>query len=240
MAISTQQVRETLAELGRLRFATDGLDSAMHQVVEKTHALFGVDGAGLMLVDSEQVLRNVAVSDPAVSWLEDLQIRYQQGPCLDAYEHKELVKAADLRAEERWPAFVPAALEAGLRAVLATPLPYNQQAVGVVVVFSTAVRDWSPEGELALIAFTDLAALLIASTMQGQQRCELASQLQQALDSRAVIEQAKGVLVAQEAITLQEAYERMRAHARSQRRKLSEVAAEVVASARPGRARSGR
>jgi len=234
VAISTREVWEALAELGQLRFGMNGLDGAMQQIVDKTHALFGVDGAGLMLVDSELALRNVAVSDPRLSHLEDLQVRHHEGPCLDAYEHKHLVEAADLAEEQRWPAFVPAAIDAGMRAVLATPLPYNLQAVGVVVVFSTAVRHWTPEGELALIAFTDLAALLIASTMQGEQRSELASQLQRALDSRVVIEQAKGVLVAQEKVAPQEAYEHMRAQARSQRRKLSEVAAEVVASARGG------
>jgi hypothetical protein len=113
----------------------------------------------------------------------------------------------------------------------ATPLPYNQDAVGVVAVLSEQRRPWSAEGELALLAFTDLAALLIASMMQGEQQSELAAQLQGALNSRQVIEQAKGVLVGQRGMSARAAYEQLRAQARSERRKLAAVCAEVVANA---------
>ena len=127
--------------------------------------------------------------------LEDLQIRHQEGPCVDAFDAKELVGVEDLESDGRWPASRDAAVARRVRAVLASPLPYNQDAVGVVAVLSEQRRPWSPEGELALLAFTDLAALLIASMMQGQEQSELAVRLQAALTSRQVIEQAKGVLV---------------------------------------------
>ena len=120
-------------------------------------------------------------------------------------------------------------------AVLASPLPYNQDAVGVVAVLSEDRRPWSPEGELALLAFTDLAALLIASMMQGEQQSELAAQLQGALNSRAVIEQAKGVLIGQQGLSAQAAYVQLRAQARAERRKLVAVSAEVVRRAGGGR-----
>jgi AmiR/NasT family two-component response regulator len=100
------------------------------------------------------------------------------------------------------------------------------------VVFSAKVYPWSPEGELALVAFTDLAALTIANTMQSEERGELASQLQRALDARVVIEQAKGALVAQEGLSEREAFERLRRQARSQRRRVVEVAAEILAAIR--------
>ena len=119
--------------------------------------------------------------------------------------------------------------------MLASPLPYNQDAVGVVAVLSEQRRPWSPEGELALLAFTDLAALLIASMMQGEQQCGLAAQLQGALDSRQVIEQAKGVLMGRHGIAPRAAYERLRARARAERRKLGVVCAEVVDSSAAGR-----
>jgi hypothetical protein len=112
-----------------------------------------------------------------------------------------------------------------------SPLPYNQDAVGVVTVLSEQAHPWSAECELALLAFTDLAALLIASMMQGQHQSELAAQLQTALDSRAVIEQAKGVLIGQQGMSARAAYEQLRAQARSQRRKLAAVSAEVVRDA---------
>jgi AmiR/NasT family two-component response regulator len=99
-------------------------------------------------------------------------------------------------------------------------------------VFSTKVHPWSPEGELALIAFTDLAALTIANTMQGEQRGELAEQLQRALDARVVIEQAKGALVARDGVSAGEAFERMRRQARAERRRVVEIAREIMITAR--------
>ncbi len=230
MPMSAQEVRQALHELGDLRYAAGNLDDALRRIVSATHELFNVDGAGLMLIDPDQLLRNVADSDRRVDHLEELQIEHGEGPCIDAFDEKELVHAADLTAEARWPKFSPAAVERGLRAVLASPIPYNQTAIGVVVVFSAKVRPWSPEGELALVAFTDLAALTIANTMQSEQRGELAQQLQRALDARVLIEQAKGALVARDGITAKEAFEQMRRRARAERRRVAEVAEEVMAS----------
>src|ERR687889_740271 len=230
MPMSAREVREALHELGDLRYAAGNLDEALRRIVSATHELFNVDGAGLMLIDPDQLLRNVADSDERIDHLEELQIKHGEGPCIDAFDDKELVHAADLTAEKRWPSFSPAAVERGLRAVLASPIPYNQTAIGVVVVFSTEVHPWSPEGELALVAFTDLAALTIANTMQSEERGELAAQLQRALDARVVIEQAKGALVAQEGVSEREAFERLRRQARAERRRVVEVATEVMAA----------
>ncbi len=231
MAVTMQDVSSAMAELGRLRFGEMKVEDAMHEIVRSTHAIFDVDGAGLMLADADHHLRNVAVSDDRLAHLEELQIRHREGPCIAAFEDKELVGAEDLTREARWPLFRAAAVERGVRAVLASPLPYNQDAVGVVAVLSEDQHPWSAEAELALLAFTDLAALLIASMMQGQEQSELAAQLQSALNSRAVIEQAKGVLIGRDGLSAREAYEKLRAQARSERRKLAAVSADVVRDA---------
>ncbi len=231
MDVSLHDVHQALVELGKLRFGEMGVEDAIREVVQTTHTMFAVDGAGLMLADTDQHLRKVAASDDRFAHLEELQIQHQEGPCIDAFEGKELVGVEDLVQDGRWPAFRPAAVRRNVRAVLASPLPYNQEAVGVVAVLSEESRPWSPEGELALLAFTDLAALLIASMMQGEQQSELAVQLQGALNSRQIIEQAKGVLIGRQGISARDAYEQLRSQARSERRKLAEVCAEVVAKA---------
>jgi anti-anti-sigma factor len=231
MAVTPQDVRHALNELGRLRFGEMRVEEAMHQVVQTTHAIFSVDGAGLMLADDEHHLRNAAVSDERVRHLEDLQIEHSEGPCITAFDEKVMVGAPDLAADQRWPAFSRAAVGRGVRAVLASPIPYNQDAIGVVAVLSEQEHPWSAEAELALLAFTDLAALLIASMMMSEQQTELAQQLQGALNSRAVIEQAKGVLIGQQGLSAQAAYEQIRARARAERRKVSAVAAELVRGA---------
>ena len=231
MSVDIQDVRAALGELGRFRFGEMRVEDAMHEIVHTTHAMFDVDGAGLMLTDSEQQLRSVAASDERLAHLEELQIEHSEGPCIAAYEDKQLVGVEDLATDPRWPKFSDAAVSRRVRAVLASPLPYNQGAVGVVAVVSERSRPWSAEGELALLAFTDLAALLIASMMQNQQHSELATQLQGALDSRQIIEQAKGVLVGRHGITPRAAFEQLRAQARAERRKVGVVCAEVVQSA---------
>jgi GAF domain-containing protein len=231
MDVALHDVHQALVELGRLRFGEVGVEDAIREIVHATHAMFDVDGAGLMLADAEHHLRSVAASDDRFAHLEELQIHHQEGPCIDAFDIKELVSAEDLADDRRWPKFSDAAVARKVRAVLASPLPYNQDAVGVVAVLSEQRRPWSAEGELALLAFTDLAALLIASMMQGEQHSEMAVQLQGALNSRQVIEQAKGVLIGQQAIPARAAYEQLRSRARDERRKLSVVCAEVVAEA---------
>ena len=231
MDVSLHDVHQALVELGKLRFGEMGVEDAIREIVHTTHAMFDVDGAGLMLADAEQHLRSVAASDDRFAHLEELQIHHQEGPCIDAFDVKELVSAEDLADDRRWPKFSDAAVARKVRAVLASPLPYNQDAVGVVAVLSEQRRPWSAEGELALLAFTDLAALLIASMMQGEQQSEMAVQLQGALNSRQVIEQAKGVLIGQQGIPARAAYEQLRSRARDERRKLGAVCAEVVAEA---------
>ena len=228
MTVSLHDVHQALTELGRLRFGTMSVEDAMREIVQTTHTVFSVDGAGLMLTDVEQRLRGVAASDQRFAHLEDLQIEHGEGPCIEAFDTKQLVGTQDLEAEERWPGFSRSAVARDVRAVLASPLPYNQDAVGVVAVLSEQRRPWSAEGELGLLAFTDLAALLIASMMAGEQNSQLAQQLQGALDSRQVIEQAKGVLMGTKGISARAAYEQLRAQARAERRKLPAVCAEIV------------
>ena len=229
MHISAKDIRSVLRQLSDLRYATDDLNQAFRRIVDATHKLFAVDGAGLMLVDPEQLLRNAAVSDQRVDELENLQAEYGEGPCVDAFADKQQCLAEDLASEQRWPRFTPAALNRGLAAVLASPIPYNRQAVGVVVVFSGRPRPWSPESELALIALTDVAAMALANAMQSEERGQLAQQLQHALDARTVIEQAKGALAARDLVSPREAFERLRRRARNQRRRVADVAAEVLA-----------
>ena len=231
MSVSMQDVRQALNELGRLRFGEMRVEDGMHQVVQTTHAIFAVDGASLMLANAEHHLLNAAVSDARMKHLEELQIRHQEGPCISAFEDKQLVSAEDLAQEIRWPAFSPHAVARGVGAVLASPIPYNQDAVGVVAVMSEQRHPWSAEAELALLAFTDLAALLIATMLMGEQQTELAAQLQTALNSRAIIEQAKGVLIERQGLSAHAAYQQLRAQARSERRKLAVVSADLVRSA---------
>jgi GAF domain-containing protein len=184
-----------------------------------------------MLVDRDQALRNLAVSDARAGLLEELQAEHSEGPCLDAFEDKQPVAADDLASDDRWPEFAPAAAGGGLLAVLASPIPYSDHAVGVVAVFAGDPHPWAEAEREAIVAFTELVALLILNAMEATERGKLAGELQLALSSRVVIEQAKGVLVGRHGLTTRQAFDRLRRQARDQRRPLSEVARAVVSAA---------
>ncbi len=231
MTFSAKDLREALKGLEHLRYGTNDLEEAVELIVSTTHDLFSVDGAALMLMDRDLSLRNAAASDRRMDLLESLQVEHGVGPCILAYQEKTLVSSEDLLEDTRFGEFSSAAVEAGLRAVLASPIPYATDAVGVVAVFSGKPQAWTPEGELALMSFTNLAALAIATAMQSEERGQLADQLKRALDARVLIEQAKGVLVARDGVDPRRAFEELRAQARRSRRKLADLAAEVVRDA---------
>jgi GAF domain-containing protein len=231
MTVSADGLRQALDQLADLRTSPVSVEDALDRVVAAADALFGVDGTALMLVDRDQVLRNLAVSDPRAALLEELQATHGEGPCVDAFDDKQPVAADDLGREDRWPAFSPEAARRDLLAVLASPIPYSEQAVGVVAVFAAEPHPWSEGEREAIVAFTELVALLILNAMEATERGRLAAELQVALDSRVVIEQAKGVLVGRHGLTTRQAFERLRRQARDQRRPLSQVARAVVSAA---------
>ncbi len=231
MTMSADGLRQALDQLADLRTSPVSVEEALDRVVASADALFGVDGTALMLVDRDQVLRNLAVSDPRAALLEELQAEHGEGPCIDAFDDKQPSAADDLGREDRWPAFSPEAARRGLLAVLASPIPYSEQAVGVVAVFAGQPHPWTEAEREAIVAFTELVAMLVLNAMEASERGRLAAELQVALDSRVVIEQAKGVLVGRHGLTTRQAFERLRRQARDQRRPLTEVARSVVSAA---------
>ena len=97
-----------------------------------------------MLMDRDLSLRNAAASDPRMDLLESLQVEHGVGPCISAFQEKTLVCSEDLAEDKRFGEFSSAAVEAGLQAVLASPIPYATDAVGVVAVFSGKPHAWTP------------------------------------------------------------------------------------------------
>jgi GAF domain-containing protein len=231
MTVSADGLRQALDQLADLRTSPVTVEEALDRVVASADALFGVDGTALMLVDRDQVLRNLAVSDRRAALLEELQEEHGEGPCVDAFDDKQPVAADDLGREDRWPAFSAGAARRRLLAVLASPIPFSEQAVGVVAVFAAEPHPWTEAEREAIVAFTELVALLVLNAMEASERGRLAAELQVALDSRVVIEQAKGVLVGRHGLTTRQAFERLRRQARDQRRSLTEVARAVVSAA---------
>ena len=228
MPIDPDALAKSVARLEGVDPADTGLDAALELAVAETDDLFGVDGAGLMLVDADGVLRGTAATDGPGGMLESLQEQFGEGPCVDAFLEDGPILAGDLAADPRWPSVGPLAAGHGVRAVLGVPIDLRDGPMGTLNVYASHPRRWD-DGEVAAIqAYTRVIASLLRSAVQAHVSGRAATQLQQALDSRSLIEQAKGVLMERRGLDEQAAFEVLRTQARSTRRRLHDVARETV------------
>jgi hypothetical protein len=191
--------------------------------------LLGADAAGLMLGDQRGALQVVSASEEAAQLVELFQLQADQGPCLDCYATGTQVEADDLAAAaHRWPRFVARAREHGFAAVHALPMRLRGRTIGALNLFHRHAQAM-PAGELAVgQALADVATIAILSDRGTREREQLTEQLQGALHSRVIIEQAKGILSERGHIGLDEAFARLRAHARATQQRLSDVARRVT------------
>jgi GAF domain-containing protein len=191
--------------------------------------LLDADAAGLMLGDQRGSLQVVSASEEAAQLVELFQLQADQGPCLDCYSTGAQVEVGDLAAAQgRWPRFAARAAEHGFAAVHALPMRLRGQTIGALNLFHRHAHAMPP-AELAIgQALADVATIAILSDRNTRQREQLTEQLQAALHSRVIIEQAKGILAERGHIAVDEAFRRLRDHSRRSRRRLSELARAVV------------
>jgi GAF domain-containing protein len=204
----------------------------LDQLVAHCVTLLAADAAGIMLGDARQRLRVVAASSEDAHTMDMLQLQADEGPCLECYEAVAQVRVPDLaHVVHRWPAFTAAAERAGaFRSVHAIPLRLRGQAIGALNLFHTSPGP-VPDADLALAqALADVATIGILSERAIRRGEVLSEQLQTALHSRVVIEQAKGV-VAQRCeleLEMEAAFHQLRSYARGRNLRLAEVARQVV------------
>jgi GAF domain-containing protein len=228
MSIDRDALAMSVARLEGVDPVDTGLDAALQLAVAETDDLFEVDGAGLMLLSADGVLRYVAASDEAGRMLEALQEQFGEGPCVDAFLEDAPVIADDLGADPRWPSVGPLAAGHGVRAVLGVPIDLREGPVGTLNVYAAQPHRWDDSDVAAIQAYTRVIASLLRSAVKAHVSGKAATQLQQALDHRSLIEQAKGVLMERRGLDQQAAFELLRSRARSTRRRLDVVAREVV------------
>ena len=189
--------------------------------------LLGASAAGLVLADEHGRLRVAVTSSEHARLLELYQLQSAEGPCLDCYRHGQAVTVEDLEsAAERWPKFAPTAVAAGYTSVFAVPLRVREEVVGAMNLFGEQGRNdiHLPVAQ----ALTDVAAIALMQGELAHRRQTLAEQLQRALDSRVVIEQAKGLLAGRLHVDMAEAFALLRTFARSNNRRLADVASDLT------------
>lgn len=185
--------------------------------------------AGLLLVNPQGQLHYVASSAESVKLLELFQLQYREGPCLDCFNSGESVVNADLAAaDERWPIFAPRAVAAGFRSVHAFPLRHQRKVIGAMNLFSTDTGALEPRDVRIVQSLADIATIALLQERTIRSGEVLTEQLQRALNSRVMIEQAKGALARIHSIDVNLAFELMRRYARANHHRLVDVAQAVL------------
>jgi transcriptional regulator with GAF, ATPase, and Fis domain len=188
-----------------------------------------VAAAGLMLMAPEGDLRVVASSSEGMRIVELFEIQSQEGPCTDCHRTGEAVLNQDINVSyERWPLFAPVAFEAGFRSVHALPMRLRGDIIGALNLFSTRQGAITEADAVLGQALADVATIGILQHRAIGEVRSLNEHLHYALNSRVAIEQAKGVVAERAGVTMQEAFERIRNHARNHNHRLVDVAQNIV------------
>jgi GAF domain-containing protein len=207
-----------------------GIGDVLHNLTEAMAEVLDLTGAGVTLVHQGQQ-RFVTAAVEAIATLERVQENWQKGPCIDAVASASPVAVRDIAAEDasrRWPDYTVAAKTAGIQAVAGIPMLAEGAAIGAVNLYDSHPRDWSAEDLRVATIFASIATGYLVHASSAQQQQRTAEQLQQALDTRLIIEQAKGVLATQRETTVDEAFDRLRTYAREHRARIHEVSRAVV------------
>ncbi|WP_242665352.1 MULTISPECIES: ANTAR domain-containing response regulator [unclassified Nocardioides] len=202
----------------------------LDNLTAKAAAVSGAAAVGLVLSDHRGRVRFMAASNESGKMLELLQLQNDEGPCLECLTSGVPVINADLaHAADRWPNFAPRALEAGFQSVHAFPMRLRNQVIGALNLFGSEDSRFEDDESRVVQALADVATIAILQERHIIQAETLTEQLQGALNSRIVIEQAKGALAQADGISTSDAFDLLRSRARSTRQRLVDVAQDVLA-----------
>jgi transcriptional regulator with GAF, ATPase, and Fis domain len=224
-----ERLAQAFVELADTLVAGYDLMEFLQTLTDRCVGLLEVDAAGLLLADSGGALRLVAASTEQARVVELFQIQSDEGPCLDCYRSGQAVIISDIRSDAataRWPRFAPATWETGYAGVHAIPMRLRDQVIGTLNLFKTGGLD--PAVVTAATALVDVATIGILQERAVRQQEVVAGQLQRALNSRVVIEQAKGILAERLRVTPDEAFILLRRYARDHNHPLTELSGDVI------------
>jgi GAF domain-containing protein len=232
MTVPTErQLAQTFVELADTLVADFDVVDFLHTLADRCAELFEAAEAGVMLGDQRGGLRVVASSSERARLLELFELQNEQGPCLDSFSTGLAVVAEDLADNlGRWPLFSREALAAGFRSAHSLPLRFRSEVIGALNLFRTKCGALDADDLLGAQAMADIATISILQARALREARVLADQLQRALNSRVVIEQAKGVLAERTQVNLDDAFRMLRTYARNHNRRLHDVATAVISS----------
>lgn len=201
----------------------------LHTLVGECAEILNVQAGGLLLADADGHLQLVASTSESADLVEVMQLSVGAGPCVDCFTTGTVVSVPDLVATgDKWPTFRDAALSQNFLSVHATPMRLRGSVIGTLNLFSTSVGEVSAADTAVAQALADVATIGIIQERLTAQSQLVAEQLQNALSSRVMIEQAKGALAQATTMTIDEAFDSLRKYARSHNLTLHSVAEGVA------------
>ena len=220
---------QSLSRFTRTLLSPYDVDVVLGELAQNLTGVLGLTGSGVALA-SEGALQTVTAIPPHLVDLEQVQQDTQAGPCVEAVQTGTVIAVADLRQEpaDRWPVYHATAERLGMIAVAGIPLRLNNQTLGALNMYDAHPRDWSAADIEAASVMADMATGYLINASKLFQQQQVNQQLQSALDSRAIIEQAKGVIATAHGISVNDAFERIRRHARNHNAKVKDAAAAIV------------
>jgi transcriptional regulator with GAF, ATPase, and Fis domain len=230
--MDTSLLSDTFVDLADTMVADFDVIDFLHLLTDRSVALLAASAAGVMLADPRGQLRVAAASSEAAGLLELFQIQNDQGPCLDCFRTGRPVTAADLAGRgQRWPRFAAAATKAGFRTVEALPMRLRDQVIGALNLFRAEPGPLDPADVRLGQALADVATIGLLQERNVRRTETVAEQLQAALNSRVIIEQAKGKLAERLSMDMDQAFTLLRDYARNSNQRLTDVARHFITSA---------
>ncbi|HWG73577.1 MAG TPA: GAF and ANTAR domain-containing protein [Acidimicrobiales bacterium] len=233
MAVPTEG-HESLIALAGILVAEQSLEKTLGQVLDLACAAMpGGDLGGVTLLERGGPTTAVATNEAALR-IDMLQYAIEAGPCLDAYRNQTLYRIDDTDDDERWPEFVRVAAEIGVGSTLSLPLVVAGDGMGALNIYCLHTNGFSDADEVSGLAFASYASVALANARVFWRTQALACQLQEALTTRGVIEQAKGILIAQQGCSPAAAFDLLVRASQRSHTKLHDVAVQLVERARSG------
>lgn len=219
---------ESLTALGQFVLSEQSLQESLQRVAElSVRAVYGADGAGVTWVAAGKPTTVTAAGD-FVRRIDEIQYSLDEGPCLSAFSTQEMVLVPSLETDHRWPRFTPAALGHGLRGLVAAPLTVRGARLGALNIYALQADVFDETAVLTAALFAEQAAIVLGNAEAYTRAQDAALHLGEALTSRAVIDMAKGIVMAREHCGPDEAFGRLRYLSQVNHRKLRDIAQETV------------
>jgi GAF domain-containing protein len=221
-----------VSELSRLLVNEEALDDTLQRVADLAcRNIGGADVAGVTLLRDGKPTTAV-FTDPTSPEVDSAQYETGVGPCLDAFRHQQVFANESTTEDQQWPAFSKACVEHGIMSTLSLPLGVRGNGIGALNLYAREPAAFSEEHRQVGMMFAAQASVALANAQLYDSAYRLTQQLQEALTSRAVIDQAKGILMGQHGVGAEEAFNMLRTASQRENRKLRDLAAELVDQSR--------